>query len=97
MKSIVINGPFEVEAIDEDVPQAGPGEIVVEAELSGISSGTEMFLYRGTYPNFKLKKWPQWQAYPVRPGYELVGRVVEVGAPARGADAGGSVASREKA
>jgi 2-desacetyl-2-hydroxyethyl bacteriochlorophyllide A dehydrogenase len=93
VKSIVINGPFEVEAIDEDLPQAGPGEIVVEAELSGISSGTEMFLYRGTYPNFKLKKWPQWRAHPVRPGYELVGRVVEVGPPARTAGASGSVDS----
>jgi 2-desacetyl-2-hydroxyethyl bacteriochlorophyllide A dehydrogenase len=93
MKSIIINGPFDVEIFAEDVPLAGPGEIVVEAALSGISSGTEMFLYRGTYPNFKLKKWPQWQDYPVRPGYELVGRVVEVGPPARGAEAGGSVAS----
>jgi 2-desacetyl-2-hydroxyethyl bacteriochlorophyllide A dehydrogenase len=79
MHSIVIRGPFEVEIIDEDPPKAGPGDIVVEAELSGISSGTEMFLYRGTYPNFKLKKWPQWKDYPVYPGYELVGRVVEVG------------------
>jgi len=56
IKSIIINGPFEVEIIDEDIPVAGPGEIVVEAELSGISSGTEMFLYRGAYPNFRLKK-----------------------------------------
>jgi len=82
MKSIVIRGPFEVEIIDEDTPRAGPGEIVVEAEISGISSGTEMFLYRGTYPNFRLKKWGQWRDYPVYPGYELVGRVVEVGPPA---------------
>jgi 2-desacetyl-2-hydroxyethyl bacteriochlorophyllide A dehydrogenase len=93
MKSIIINSPFDVEIIDEDVPVAGPGEIVVEAELSGISSGTEMFLYRGTYPNFKLKKWGQWQEYPVCPGYELVGRVVEVGPPAHGAEGEGSIAA----
>ena len=93
MKSIIINSPFEAEIIDEDVPVAGPGELVVQAKLSGISSGTEMFLYRGTYPNFKLKKWAQWQEYPVRPGYELVGKVVEVGPPARGGDAGGAIDS----
>lgn len=93
MKSIIINNPFDVEIIDEDMPTAGPGEIVVEAELSGISSGTEMFLYRGTYPNFRLKKWAQWQDYPVRPGYELVGRVVEVGPPARRDTSGTSMAS----
>ena len=27
MQSIVINGPFDVEIVDEDVPQAGPSEI----------------------------------------------------------------------
>jgi 2-desacetyl-2-hydroxyethyl bacteriochlorophyllide A dehydrogenase len=85
MQSIVIQGPFEVEIMEEDIPKAGPGDIVVEAEISGISSGTKMFLYRGTYPNFKLKKWGQWQEYPVRPGYEFVGKVVEVGPPAASA------------
>ena len=85
MQSIQINAPFDVTLIDEESPKAGPGEIVVETGISGISSGTEMFLYRGSYPNFKLKKWPQWRDYPVRPGYELVGRVVEVGPPVRGA------------
>ncbi len=93
MQSIIIKGPFDVEIVDEEIPTAGPGEIVVEAEVSGISSGTEMFLYRGTFPNFKLKKWAQWQEYPVRPGYELVGRVVEVGPPARSGVAGGLMAS----
>ncbi len=93
MKSIVIKGPFDVEIIDEDIPRAGTGEIVVEAELSGISSGTEMFLYRGTYPNFKLRKWAQWREYPVYPGYELVGRVVEVGPPAFAACSSASVGS----
>ncbi|UCC86182.1 MAG: zinc-binding alcohol dehydrogenase [Anaerolineales bacterium] len=93
MKSIIIRGPFDVEIIDEDIPEAGPGEILVEAELSGISSGTEMFLYRGTYPNFKLKKWAQWQQYPVYPGYELVGRVVAVGPQARSAGSSESIDS----
>lgn len=93
MKSIQINAPFDVVIIDEDVPKAGPGEIVVEAGLSGISSGTEMFLYRGTYPNFRLKKWPQWQDYPVRPGYELVGSVVEVGPSAHGGASSQAIAS----
>ena len=83
MKSVIIPRPYDVELLEEERPTAGPGEIVVEASVSGISSGTEMFLYRGTYPNFELKKWPQWQEYPVRPGYELAGTVVDVGPPAR--------------
>lgn len=83
MKSVIIQNPYEVTLVEEARPTAGPGEIVVEAVVSGISSGTEMFLYRGTYPNFRLKKWPQWQEYPVRPGYELAGTVVDVGPPVR--------------
>lgn len=86
MKSVIIREPYNVDLVEEEKPTAGPGEIVVEAAVSGISSGTEMFLYRGTYPNFRLKKWPQWQEYPVRPGYELAGTVVDVGPPARPAE-----------
>jgi 2-desacetyl-2-hydroxyethyl bacteriochlorophyllide A dehydrogenase len=93
MRSVVIPGPYRVELVDEEVPTAGPGEIVVETAVSGISSGTEMFLYRGTYPNLTLKKWPQWSEYPVRPGYELAGTVVEVGPPARSADGPRSAAA----
>ena len=93
VKSIQINAPFDVSIVDEPIPKAGSGEIVVQAVLSGISSGTEMFLYRGTYPNLRLKKWPQWQDYPVRPGYELVGRVVEVGPPLRGPVSSGPIGS----
>ena len=92
MKSVQINAPFDVTLVEEATPHAGPGEIVVQATLSGISSGTEMFLYRGTYPNLTVKKWPQWRDYPVRPGYELVGRVVEVGPPLRGTGAGAPLA-----
>jgi len=93
MKSILINGERSVGLIDEKVPKACSGEIIVEAVISGISSGTEMMLYRGTYPNFKLKKWPQWQNYPIYPGYELAGYVIEVGKPTRGKESMGAMDS----
>jgi len=87
MKRIVIAGPYDVRIEDIEIPKPGPGMLLVKAELSGVSAGTEMTLYRGTYPNFKLKKYPQWQDYPVLPGYEMVGTVVAVGEEA---DAGES-------
>jgi 2-desacetyl-2-hydroxyethyl bacteriochlorophyllide A dehydrogenase len=93
VKSIIIQSPFDVALIDEDIPKAVPGEILVETEVTGISSGTEMFLYRGTYPNFELKKWAQWREYPVYPGYELVGKVIEVGPPAASTDSSKSIGS----
>jgi bacteriochlorophyllide a dehydrogenase len=54
----------------------GPDDVVVEVEWSGISTGTERLLYRGTMPAFP------GLAYPLVPGYESVGRVVWSGADA---------------
>ena len=79
MKKIYIDGPYQVSFRDVPVPVPDPGEILIKTEYSGISSGTEMMLYCGTFPNFKIKKWPQWKAYPVCPGYELIGTVVAIG------------------
>lgn len=89
MKKIVITGPRQVEIRDVEIPVPGEDMLLVKTELSGVSAGTEMMLYRGTYPNFKEKKWPQWQDYPVMPGYELVGRVVAVGPSSKNVTGGG--------
>ncbi|MGG5811511.1 chlorophyll synthesis pathway protein BchC [Falsiroseomonas sp. CW058] len=55
-----------------------PGEedVVVEVEWSGISTGTERLLYSGRMPSFP------GMGYPLVPGYESVGRVVQAGARA---------------
>lgn len=79
MKKIYITAPYKVEIKDVPTPTPGPGELLIKTEFSGISAGTEMMLYQGTFPNFELKKWPQWTEYPVCPGYELVGTVVAIG------------------
>ena len=79
MKKIYITAPYTVEIKDVPTPTPGPGEVLIKTQYTGISSGTEMMLYCGTFPNFKLKKWPQWTDYPVCPGYELVGTVVAIG------------------
>ena len=77
---MVINSPYNVKIEEVDIPKVKSGEILVKAKVSGISSGTEMMLYRGTYPNFKHKKWEDdWKEYPVYPGYELVGVVDKIG------------------
>lgn len=48
-----------------------PGEVVVAIEASGISTGTERLLWSGEMPAFP------GMGYPLVPGYEGVGRVVE--------------------
>jgi len=48
-------------------------DVIVDMEWSGISTGTERLLWTGRMPPFP------GLGYPLVPGYESVGRVVEVG------------------
>lgn len=57
-------------------PQAA--DVVVEINWSGISSGTEKLLWSGRMPDFP------GMGYPLVPGYESIGRVIDAGADARG-------------
>jgi bacteriochlorophyllide a dehydrogenase len=53
-------------------------DIVVDIAWSGISAGTERLLWSGRMPEFP------GMGYPLVPGYESVGRVVDAGADMRG-------------
>ncbi|MFQ3595857.1 MAG: chlorophyll synthesis pathway protein BchC, partial [Sphingomonadaceae bacterium] len=53
-----------------------PADCLVEVCWSGISTGTERLLFSGTMPPFP------GLGYPLVPGYESVGRVVDAGAEA---------------
>src|SRR5450755_810559 len=51
----------------------GDEDVVVDVGWSGISTGTERLLWSGRMPPFP------GMGYPLVPGYESVGRVVEAG------------------
>jgi bacteriochlorophyllide a dehydrogenase len=55
-----------------------PSDLVVEIAWSGVSAGTEKLLWQGKMPSFP------GMGYPLVPGYESVGRVVDAGAEAKG-------------
>lgn len=55
----------------------GDADILVDVEWSGISTGTEKLLWSGRMPQFP------GMGYPLVPGYESVGRVVDAGVEAR--------------
>ena len=55
----------------------GPADVLVEIDWSGISSGTEKLLWTGRMPSFP------GMGYPLVPGYESVGRVIDAGNEAR--------------
>ena len=62
-------GALAVEAIALDAPE--DGDVVVNVAHSGISTGTEKLLWEGRMPHFP------GMGYPLVPGYEAVGEVVE--------------------
>jgi len=68
--AIVFRRPGELGVEDLALDPVGAREIVVETLWSGISSGTERLLLEGTMPPFP------GMGYPLVPGYESVGRVV---------------------
>ena len=53
-------------------------DVVVEITFSGISTGTEKLLWTGRMPPFP------GLGYPLVPGYESVGRIVDAGHEALG-------------
>ena len=52
-------------------------DVVVAVDYSGISMGTEKLMYTGTMPAFP------GMGYPLVPGYEAVGRIVDAGEAAK--------------
>lgn len=77
-------GPGEVAVRETDVPEPGPGELVVEATVSAISPGTELLLYRGEMnPKIAVDETlPSLSgsfSYPFPYGYATVGTVTAVG------------------
>ncbi|MFZ4119783.1 MAG: chlorophyll synthesis pathway protein BchC [Polynucleobacter sp.] len=74
--AVVIESPKELKLSRLVLDEPKPDDIVVEIEWSGISTGTEKLLWNGTMPHFP------GMGYPLVPGYESVGRVIEAGAKA---------------
>ena len=82
--AVVLERPEHI--VVDRVPLAAPGEsdVVVDIDFSGVSTGTEKLLYSGRMPTFP------GMGYPLIPGYESVGRVVEAG-PGSGFEGGETV------
>ncbi|CAN5336550.1 chlorophyll synthesis pathway protein BchC [soil metagenome] len=72
--AVVIDRPEHLSLAHLRLPALEDGDVVVEVEWSGISTGTERLIWTGTMPMFP------GMGYPLVPGYEAVGRVISVGA-----------------
>ena len=72
--AIVLQAPENLEMSTLVLNEAGAGDIVVDVTHSGISTGTERLLWSGRMPPFP------GMGYPLVPGYESVGTIVQAGA-----------------
>jgi 2-desacetyl-2-hydroxyethyl bacteriochlorophyllide A dehydrogenase len=81
MKTVVIPQPNEISVLERDVPEPGPGQLMIQVMASGIC-GTDLHIYRGEYMG----------KYPVIPGHEFSGAVAAVGSGVTRFKAGDRVA-----
>ena len=68
MRAVVVESPRKARIAELPRPSAGEGQIVVKVRVCGVC-GTDVHIYRGEYLG----------GYPVIPGHEFAGDVVEVG------------------
>lgn len=72
-RAVVFENPQHLSMRELDLPQPEAGQVQVDVEWSGISTGTEKLLWNGLMPHFP------GMGYPLVPGYETVGRIAAAG------------------
>ena len=72
--AIIVEAPRQIALRSLCLNGLGLSDVLVEIHWSGISSGTEKLLWTGEMPPFP------GMGYPLVPGYESVGRIVDAGA-----------------
>src|SRR5436190_11269956 len=86
----VIVKPFATEVREVNLPDPAENQILVAAEASGVSPGTELAVYTGTHQWLQDPNLPDWK-FPFRPGYSAAGAVAAVGAGVAGLKPGDRV------
>lgn len=75
--AVILEGPEQLALRTLALSPMAASDVQVEIDWSGVSSGTEKLLWTGRMPSFP------GMGYPLVPGYESVGRIVDAGADAR--------------
>jgi 3-hydroxyethyl bacteriochlorophyllide a dehydrogenase len=81
--AIVIEAPGQLAIrqlalVENDGVLLSDADVLVETEWSAVSTGTEKLLWQGRMPSFP------GMGYPLVPGYESVGKVIDAGCAAQG-------------
>jgi 2-desacetyl-2-hydroxyethyl bacteriochlorophyllide A dehydrogenase len=87
MRAVVFTEPNTVELQQIPPPRLAPGQILVRTRVTSISPGTELLVLTGRLP---LIQRGQIQ-YPLVPGYENCGEIVEIASGVQGFEIGDRV------
>ncbi|NBD96487.1 MAG: chlorophyll synthesis pathway protein BchC [Gammaproteobacteria bacterium] len=71
--AVVVEAPGRLSLQRLALAPPGDDDVIVDIDFSGISTGTERLLWTGKMPTFP------GMGYPLVPGYESIGRIVEAG------------------
>src|SRR5262249_3090944 len=77
-RQAVVLEPFKTTVREVEIPDPASNQILLAAEYSAISAGTELAVYTGTHQWLKDPNLPEWK-FPFRSGYSAAGRVLKVG------------------
>ncbi len=69
--AVLLEGPKKLSLCEIGLIDPADGDVVVQVQHSGISTGTEKLLWSGSMPPFP------GLGYPLVPGYEAVGEIVD--------------------
>jgi L-iditol 2-dehydrogenase len=86
MHAIEFHGAERLELVERPDPSPGAGELLIAPTAVGIC-GTDREIFEGSLVYFR----DGWAKYPIVPGHEWVGQVVEVGAGVDGFASGDQV------
>ena len=75
--AVILREPHRLDLDRVELLGLSENDVIVDVLWSGISSGTERLLWSGRMPPFP------GLGYPLVPGYETVGEIVDAGANAR--------------
>lgn len=75
--AVILEGPGRLALRELQLTPTADSDVVIDIAWSGISSGTEKLLWTGQMPDFP------GMGYPLVPGYESIGRIVDAGREAQ--------------
>jgi len=82
--TVIFKSPYEIKLTRSPLPVPGEEEVLIKSQISGISAGTELLVYRGQFPpkmslDAAIPALTRPFSYPLAYGYSSVGKVVEIG------------------